>query len=1229
MAFLNSIANIISKLDFPFKGLQRLLRLDHEAVELRGKLEAIKRTASSDFEAAARPLSAYTDDSLQKLASTKVGDWERLIELDADYHREFLRTLVLLDREDQNVANTADLQPSESIIESLVSELRNEKQKGRKEFFRTLVIWHQKWRKNNWDTLVTLPETDRSAYRDGLCAELIGNADVKSLLRKDAAQFYKAALRRVYQKTLNKKQREFQQELQNEKYQSVNTRKIMRQAESVSYTDFSERFLASDKYLMDRIHRDWVLVQPAISDLEPRKLPNLKNRQATLSEGGSFRFGRNWFAAGGPGLEAKASSDPDQPEPISSATGKHIFVDQVVIPEGIPNRVPFGKAFRFSQIKFIDEFLECLASETEGNSGDIFAHAKDTTSGLERTGGREFIEPWLKADTGRDVAFVLRRDGLMFVEVKLAETVRQISRDEINHVRLVALLVVSTISRSLNGMADARSFPEIKDETNGAIHVPSECVWPIELENDRDLNLEDATDLDPKLLQTKAPQRWMPGFLPKPIEYTLLPDLLAARYLQTTFRHGRILFEDKQARQMRFGAVEDPAEVRIPKLFTRTSCVLALSWFGIILLSLLPNGIVPPFAGRFVIDELEILTGVFVLVCFWRSLAAYFYVASLNQSWREGGRARGLSRIRRGLVVIAFGQPWFMWVWPSIFLLLIAHAFLDLPTLKMFELPGFPTFSRDIGTAGFGSALGKALWALPVLCLGLLNQARLTLYQALTDRGPLQRIERSVNRLSESLKVGGRVSNVPENFFIAADDLLAMTSSRIAAQKGEIERRFGAKSAANVALVALIGLTKPISQLEPDTNKPDQPNSLAHFASLVSDRDLPLGPHLQGDVAECMLAEVSDFNASSIDQEKSQMILAVQFLNCFENEFAQSQANLEQKLESISANLLGLQHSGSCDWDGTPGQGLCNPLPMNIAFEESVVENLGNVKGLLSEIVKAVDSLSDAKLAIEVGAQTEDFFEQAAVVNETLDGWREVQTIDLTLRTGTTTKVLQNVADLLGSIGSPTKVSVSANIQPVVEHLSQVEAILDDIEGARRASILSMLGTALSLKLVETAIKVGGEWVPGNSSVNLVGPTVNLDVISEESTIFNPFRECNFLAFQTFEIGQSEIEDNAWNLGPDRLPGISDWKSLEASLANLAGEKQLFALGLADGQGAMSRNLNLAHRRATNASDAFKPLELIPVSLGSYGWLIEDKLPDGVDFQKHRSVTILACDRPV
>jgi len=64
----------------------------------------------------------------------------------------------------------------------------------------------------------------------------------------------------------------------------------------------------------------------------------------------------------------------------------------------------------------------------------------------------------------------------------------------------------------------------------------------------------------------------------------------------------------------------------------------------------------------------------------------------------------------------------------------------------------------------------------------------------------------------------------------------------------------------------------------------------------------------------------------------------------------------------------------------------------------------------------------------------------------------------------------------------------------------------------------------------------------------------------------------------------------------------------------------------------MTRNLDLAQQRA-NAAVQFINVEkktevdLIPVSLGSYGWLIEDKLPESEDFPAHRRVSIFACPR--
>ena len=314
------------------------------------RLQRIRRVALADFNRAAATLSDHTDEDLKVRAASEVGSWKKLEALDKSYHQKLLQPLVFLARKDPASAQRVVLKRSEAICDRFLKKFNDELHAKEMTFRNQLSQMAQDWvaRQNPGDP--DQQQTDASAYRQALEDQVESHTRTSRLFSDERAKAYRSQLERTYDATLCAGKKAFLRDLRQEKYQLKNSRAIMQGGATVDLDAFSESFLATDKHLMDRVQRNWTLVQPLQSEEGAQRLPALGYRLLDENEGGDLAIGLKWFSAPDADDETAQGVDQDsQPSVVSdSATkiqdqSKFLFADQILLPTGLPACTPIKK----------------------------------------------------------------------------------------------------------------------------------------------------------------------------------------------------------------------------------------------------------------------------------------------------------------------------------------------------------------------------------------------------------------------------------------------------------------------------------------------------------------------------------------------------------------------------------------------------------------------------------------------------------------------------------------------------------------------------------------------------------------------------------------------------------------------------------------------------------------------------------------------------------------------
>lgn len=531
-----------------------------------------------------------------------------------------------------------------------------------------------------------------------------------------------------------------------------------------------------------------------------------------FEDGGPFAFEQNWLSVS-PDLAEQAATAGDganvSARMTRPVTDMH-FVDQIALtPVAQAGLDPAGQTdLQGSETNIKRAFAE-LVGAMRGVTRSQTRLSIDEHEGISDGAGLNHLITWLSGSMGRRVSVHVDADGIVYIAMTLPMPVNgspSVPRSDINDARLVALLVVALLDRAVNGLGLSRSYPTKMPSDEQQLEIPPHCVWPLQVDlgagavsSGRQM-ADSVTQQGCKCARTKD---WMLGWEDVPKGAGTVSDLLAERFNIKTQKLLQTLQTPRtELASERKGLNSADALARITNTFMWSSLMLGLLWLGVVLLSVFPWFQPTRF-------ELWTISLLFFGFAFWRFLLISLMIVTARHVDRKDVGKSGWARVRLKIVNTAFAAPWVPWVAPASLGLMVA--------LSLFGHWGGPNMADPVnGAVSFRGALTDAVWALPVVGIGLLRQAYVMLLQLVVERGHLRSRMRLLNDVEDNWKAGTTFANTTsDGQYDTLAKLIATLRARLQAQLTAAERQFGEKSATNATLVALVSLLQPISGMAP------------------------------------------------------------------------------------------------------------------------------------------------------------------------------------------------------------------------------------------------------------------------------------------------------------------------------------------------------------------------------------------------------------------------------
>ncbi|MEM1350936.1 MAG: hypothetical protein AAGF27_01255 [Pseudomonadota bacterium] len=1082
-------------------------------------------------------------------------------------------------------------------------------------------------------------------------------------LRRTSTVNFRNALHETYAKELNAFEERFEEEKGSRIRGSIWRRKnepgrvmrILRDGERVPRQEIAPEFLNSNTFRVDQT------INGISTVVDPDGSIWLQSR--SFKDGGAFDFEKKWTDAS-PELEKQAraarSLDPYTEE--LTAPVKHMyFADRIPLTHSAKARLsPNEQIDMPAKKKSIREVVTKFAADMRGQSMDSETLSLTALEGLEQHAGLRNITYWLEQVSGRRISASIKADGLVYIAITLRKSttgVPDVPQSEINTARLMALFVVAILDHAINGLGNAREYPEALPSDETRLEIPGNCVWPLQVKprgRAATSRISTGAGLAKAMSGTTwdcaKPENWMLGWEQTPPKDATLYQTLENRFhnltqlkLETMYGLGETLSEDRK------GLNAADALGRLVSYFMVSSLVLSLIWlFGAI-----GTLYAAPYLSR---ADLWLFSLVFFLIAFWRFLLIGMTIGMTRDQNLSDSDLRPWKRFRLWLLNVSFGHRTAFCIGPTILFLVAVVAIVPRPDMVWVEAltawieSWAPDKTLKPGAASFRSAMVNAVWTLPVVAAGLLRQAYVMLSQLLVDRGLVQDRLDWVNAIEDNWKAGthfGAVPNSPSAHRIT--DQIETLRARLQNQRARADRQFGEKSATNATLVALVSMLSPLNGMQPDVGIDDtavtgmlaqignrrtdrgfeppiyaEANHVAtHRVDASSPSSLPmLLPAREGcmtmpkKVAEesrkgefQLLYQVA-FTASLIDCLEVTSTKNARSLGHIQRQIAQQYASVAERLQRIEDGLP----QGGGPKGGTTY--VCMfPFLRHCAQGAQInitSDGFGNLREDLSdfttEIYSTIAALEDLKAHsnIAVGLNADSFFEGMRDVNEVMSISAKPRQVPLTVDINQMLEDIGFAETRLGALGHADPVVVRANAEQFFHEM------------------------ALARRLLETFPEQRQTWLGGRMS----RPLVDIDLSMTAGGLVGALGQCDHLATRFFEVNEPARDQTplvwAGNWTVQGKP-INQPDGVRAALLLEANEqKPLYVLGLADGQGDPLHNLALSQARASLVAAGLKQLnsnlDPIALNLGEAGWLTERGLSDAEDDPSHRAALVYVCE---
>ncbi|WP_299707008.1 hypothetical protein [uncultured Tateyamaria sp.] len=1086
---------------------------------------------------------------------------------------------------------------------------------------------------------------------------------------------------------------------------------LFQEGRPVARNALSTTFLDSDAHQIDQMVNGVMTVLDADGSIV------LQTRR--FEDGGGFGFEKNWYK-------------------VSNALRKQVkdaqnLSDDPIGQDTVPNELSGRSTFCFiDQIKLSQTANDALRSDAQlhlaGNTNAVQHQLADFVSrmrGLANTdvdlsifafeGMADFaalphITNWLSAHTKRRISLHINEVGLTSIVIKREDQTRpdRPERDAINMIRLLALFVVAIADQAVNGRgASARNYPKRLASDRHRIEIPDLCVWPLQIKVGQACTFSDALALADALANTDPTctlvNEWMFGWDQVPRKAASPPELLAWRFHMATQKQIRTMETVPDATMGdREGLNSHAALTRLVNWFAWTSLVSVAIWFVTVITTTY-------FASYFSERELWLFSIAFFLIALWR----FILVSGLTSTGRQrdvtGARATWWNRLRYQALNLSLMRRWNLLLGPVV-LICMSMAITALKSWGWLEVfPQPPQVPAD--GASFAKAMKTAVWALPIVGVGLLRQAYVMLAQLLQERGRIRARERWLDALETNWKAGTSLPHANGLAIAAAvKDQIAALHARFAAQRARVVRLFGEKSATNGVLVALVTLLDPLNGMAPENGLDTEetalmlttlnpvPETLTQHASRKTARPLAAGaipatntPDVASQTAVSPCDALTEAGLIRAAQRGSsfihQSILNANLIKCHDVSGAGANVaitELQAALAQQHAHILGALQSIERRLEAGGRQPIQNTyvcmFPYNrhcIQGSEVAVstEGLGTVAFDFDAFMQNVEAATDAldRLAksrhVTVSADTGPLFGDVAVANEVLAKTTMPRTVQIDARTDEATEKIKDVRSLIASLPDTHLIHVRADVESAITALMAVLTELQEIHHqsdvtldvkkdnamAKLRMVLIKLQEIRSMDhvtlranvdslyqeigrartLIDSFPERRGVWLSGLLPWQVLNIEMNVD--GDGGTGPN-LGKCDLLASRKFARnaplkapGGDVWDKKLWRFDP-QTSGANAKDKLAKVLAGDQGGKQIYVLGMTDGQGAPAHNSLLSQTRADFVVRAVKDLNLdiIPISLsiGETGWLTRHGLPNAEEDPDRRAALIYACDRP-